>query len=220
MPVASHNRAKLMGRWLSIRSSSPLIRCGPGTNMRAGTTRTSSGVRVQPIRIASPPRRAPIRAAARGSASKLQCWRPSSCRASRPSPVARPATAAAEMSAPSRPAKLAAAAPRTEAANHRECRGVSASTLSRQARAAGRVEFTPAHLLQDLVDPRLGGRVVAKLSHPFQCRASARQGDGHATVGNRYVTGLVGQRPCRRREGALNRSRRFVVLQQQPAGPE
>ena len=59
-----------------------------------------------------------------------------------------------------------------QAASQREYRGVSASTLLQAGQGRRRVEFTPAHLLQDLVDSRLNGHVVAQLPHRLQGRPS------------------------------------------------
>jgi hypothetical protein len=50
-------------------------------------------------------------------------------------------------------------------------------------------ELTAAHLGQDFVNPRLHGRVVAKLTHRLEGQAFPGQRDGHVAVENRHLTG-------------------------------
>ena len=220
MPAASPSRDRLIGRRLSIRSNRPLMRCGPGTSMRAGTTRGQFG--------RPGPTEPDTQAAENGSDEGGRQRQGEQADVSSTEFLPREQSQTGRdggngRSRRVRPQETGKAGGGRPEQQHDQPAWVS-QTISfggpQEAEGRRQIKAASANPGQDRVDVSLQGRVVSDLLDRLEDRALPPERDSHTAIGDSDVQRL--RRECLRgcRQYVEDFSGRLVVFEQESGRPQ
>ena len=190
-----------MGTKLSIRSSKPFMKCGPGTIMSDGTIRASPGVCVQPQRMARPPKIGANQGGDEGQRQQAEMASAQFLPGCKTQPCGHAGDeCGSEVGAEQAGETCGSASQHQNDGPARMPRSVRLDALQLFERRR-RLQFAAANLAKDCVNARLDRRVEAKFRRRHDQRAVRPQGNCQAAVRNRNFDILAGSAPWRSSRG-------------------